>query len=68
MYITCENEETASNIIAVLLKNDQKVIDRYGPDFGNSMISIMVALTMREDNERALRREIAQITGATIRT
>jgi hypothetical protein len=66
MYITCENEETASNIIAVLLKNDQKAIDRYGPDFGNSKISIMVALAMREDNERALRREIAQITGATI--
>ena len=67
MNITCADETTVSTVTAVLLKYTGTQVHRQGPNFGNPMISVMVDVAIGDDKERAMRREVAQIAGATIR-
>jgi hypothetical protein len=66
MNITCADETAVSTVKAVLLKYEVAQVRRQGPNFGNPMISVMVHVGIGEDKERAMRREVAQIAGATI--
>jgi ADP-ribose pyrophosphatase YjhB (NUDIX family) len=68
MNIACTDELVVTTVRAVLLKYEVAQVRRQGPNFGNLMISVMVHVGIGEDKERAMRREVAQIAGATIRS
>ncbi len=68
MDITCADETTVATVTAVLQKYQDAPVQRQGPNFGDPMISVIVDIVIGEDKARAMRREVAQIAGATIRT
>jgi hypothetical protein len=53
---------------AVLLKYAVAHVRQQGPNVSSPMIWVMVDVGLGGDQERTLRREIAQIPGATIRS
>ena len=60
-------DETVIPIVRALLQNYQMAeVRQQGPNFGSPMIWVMVIHAGSDDQERALRREIASIAGAVI--
>jgi hypothetical protein len=68
MNIACVDETVVPEVRAVLLKYAVAHIRQQGPNIGSPMIWVMVDIGLGGDQERTLRREIAQISGATIRS
>lgn len=66
MNIACSDETIVTNVRAVLLKYKVSQVRQQGPNFGNPMIWVMVNVAISDDKERAIRREIAGITGAIL--
>ena len=66
MNIACADETVVTTVRAVFLKYGVAHIRRQGPNFGAPAIWVMVHVKVGNDQELALRREIAQIAGATI--
>ncbi len=66
MNIACQDETVLPEVRAVLLKYAVAQVRRQGPNLGSPMIWVMVDVGLGDDTERALRREIALITGAAI--
>jgi hypothetical protein len=68
MNIACADETVVLEVRAVLKKYVEAQVRQQGPNLGSPMIWVMVAAAMGEDKERSMRRDIAQIPGATIRS
>jgi len=66
MNIECKDETVVPIVRAVLQKYDMSPIRQQGPNLGSPMIWVMVDVARSDDKERAIRREIAAITGAVI--
>ena len=66
MNIECTDETIVPIVRAVLQKYDMSPIRQQGPNLGSPMIWVMVDVARSDDKERAIRREIAAITGAVI--
>ena len=66
MNIECTNETVVPVVRAVLQKYQMSDIRQQGPNLGSPMIWVMVDVARSDDKERAMRREIAAITGAVI--
>lgn len=68
MNIACLDETVVPAVRAVLLNYKVAQVRRQGPNLGSPMIWLIVDVEPGDDQERAMRREIAQIAGATIRS
>jgi len=68
MIVACADGTVVPEVQAVLLHYAVARVREQGPNIGNPMICVMVDSGLGEDKEGALRREIAQIPGATIRS
>ena len=68
MNIACADETVVPGVRAVLLKYAVAQVRQQGPNLGSPMIWVMADSGLGSDKERALRREIAQIPGTTIRS
>ena len=68
MNIACFDETVVPEVRAVLLKYAVAPVRQQGPNIGSPMIWVIVDVGLGRDNERAMRREIAQIAGAAIRS
>ncbi len=68
MYIACADGTVVSEVQAVLRHYSVARVREQGPNVGSPMICVMVDSGLGEDKEGAMRREIAQIAGATIRS
>ena len=68
MNIACADETVVSTVREVLLEYGVVQVRQQGPNFGSPMIWVLVNLpvTIGNDKERAVRRVIALIAGATI--
>ena len=66
MNIECTDETVVPVVRAVLQKYQMSDIRQQGPNLGSPMIWVMVDVARSDDKERAMRREIAAITGAVI--
>ena len=66
MNIECADETVVPVVRAVLQKYQMSDIRQQGPNLGSPMIWVMVDVARSDDKERAMRREIAAITGAVI--
>jgi hypothetical protein len=67
MNIACADETVVPAVRAVLQQYQVSPVRQQGPNLGSPMIWVMVGnITLKEDTERAMRREIAQIAGAVI--
>ena len=67
MNVACADGTVVPEVRAVLLHYAVARVREQGPNVGSPMICVMVDSGLGEDKERAMRREIAQIAGATIR-
>lgn len=68
MNIACADELAVTTVRAVLLNYGVAQVHQQGPNFGDPTIWVMVHVAIGNDKELALRREITQIAGATIRS
>lgn len=68
MNVACADGTVVSEVQAVLLQYAVARVREQGPNIGSPMICVMVDSGLGEDKEGAMRREIAQISGATIRS
>jgi hypothetical protein len=68
MNVACVDGTVVSEVQAVLLQYAVARVREQGPNIGSPMICVMVDSGLGEDKEGAMRREIAQIPGATIRS
>jgi hypothetical protein len=68
MNITCEDETVVLEVRTILRNYGEAQVRQQGPNLGSPMIWVMVYARMGEDKERAMRRDIAQVSGATIRS
>jgi hypothetical protein len=68
MNIACADGTVVPEVRAVLLNYAVAPVRQQGPNMGSPMIWVIVHCGLGEDKERAMRREIAQIPGATIRS
>jgi hypothetical protein len=68
MNIACADETVVATVRAVLLEYGVAQVRQQGPNFGNPMIWVLatVPVIIGNDKERAARRAIARIAGATI--
>jgi hypothetical protein len=68
MNIVCADETVVATVRAVLLEYGVAQVRQQGPNFGNPMIWVLatVQATIGYDKERAARRAITQIAGASI--
>jgi hypothetical protein len=68
MNIACADATTVATVRAVLLEHGLVHVREQGPNFGDPMIWLLatVPVTSSYDKERAARRAIAQIAGATL--
>jgi hypothetical protein len=68
MNIACSDETVVSTVREVLLGYDITQVRQQGPNFGSPMIWVLVnvPIAIGNDKERAVRRVIALIAGATI--
>jgi hypothetical protein len=68
MNIACADGTVVAAVRAVLLEHGVMQVRQQGPNFGDPMIWLLasVPVTIGNDKERAARRAIAQIDGATI--
>ena len=66
MNIECMDETVVPIVTAVLQKHQISDIRQQGPNFGSPIIWVMVDRASSDDQERAVRREIASIAGAVI--
>ena len=68
MNIACSDGTVVAAVKAVLLEYGVVQVRQQGPNFGDPMIWVLasVPVTIGNDQERAARRAIAQIDGATI--
>jgi len=66
MNIACIDETVVPTVRAVLQKYKMSDIRQQGPNYGSPMILVMVDRASSDDQERAMRREIASIAGAVI--
>lgn len=67
MNVACADGTVVPEVRAVLLHCAVARVREQGPNVGSPMICVMVDSGLGEDKERAMRRKIAQIAGATIR-
>jgi hypothetical protein len=68
MNIACVDETVVLEVRAVLGNYTVAQVRQQGPHLGSPMIWVMVYAGMGQDKERAMRRDIVQIPGATIRS
>ena len=68
MNISCADELVVQEVQAVLRRYAVARMREQGPNLGSPMIWVIVDGKLDGDKENALRREIAQITGAAIRS
>ena len=68
MNVACADGTVVSEVQAVLLHYAVARVREQGPNIGSPMICVMVDSGLGEDKESAMRRAIAQIPGATIRS
>lgn len=68
MYVACADGTVVSEVQAILLNYAVARVREQGPNFGSPMIWVMVDSGLGEDKDGAMRRAIAQIPGATIRS
>ncbi len=68
MNVACADESVVQEVQALLRQYRVARVREQGPNLGSAMIWVMVDSGLGDDSERALRREIAQIPGATIRS
>jgi hypothetical protein len=66
MNIACADATVVPEVRAVLRNYTVAQVLLQGPNLGSPMIWVMVYAAIGEDKERAMRRDIAQIPGATI--
>ena len=68
MNIACADRTVVAAVREALLEYGVTQVRQQGPNFGDSMIWVLasVPVTIGNDKERAARRAIAQIDGATI--
>jgi hypothetical protein len=68
MNIACSDETVVSTVKGVLLEHGISQVRQQGPNYGSPMIWVLVNVpaTIGTDKERAVRRVIALIAGATI--
>jgi hypothetical protein len=68
MNIGCSDETVVATVRAVLLEYGVAQVRQQGPNFGDPMIWVLATVhdNLDIDKERAARRTIAGITGATI--
>jgi len=68
MIVACADGTVVPEVQAVLQQYAVVRVRAQGPNSGSPMIWVMVDSGLGEDKEGALRRAIAQIPGATIRS
>jgi len=68
MNVLCADEMVVQEVQAVLRRYAVARMREQGPNLGSPMIWVMVDSSLDGDKENALRHEIAQISGATIRS
>jgi hypothetical protein len=68
MNVSCADEIVVQAVQAVLRRYAVARMREQGPNIGSPMIWVMVDSSLDGDKENALRREFAQISGATIRS
>jgi len=68
MIIACTNSAVATEVHVVLQQYAVARVRDQGPNIGSPMIWVMVDSGLGENKEGMLRRAIAQIPGATIRS
>jgi hypothetical protein len=66
MNIECMDETVVPIVRAVLQNYQMSEVRQQGPNFGSPIIWVMVNHAGSDDQERAMRREIALIAGAII--
>ena len=68
MNVACADETVVAAVREVLLEYGVTQVRQQGPNFGDPMIWVLanVPVTIGNDKERAVRRVIALIAGATI--
>ena len=69
MNIACADAVVVTDVREVLLKYGVSHVRQQGPNLGDPTIWVMVgvATSIGTDKENAMRREITQVAGATIR-
>lgn len=68
MNVSCADELVVQEVQTVLRRYAVARMREQGPNIGSPMIWVMIDTKLDGDKENALRREIAQISGATIRS
>ena len=68
MNIACADELVVNDVQAVLRHHAVARTREQGPNIGSPMIWLIVDSGLGGDQENALRREVAQIPGASIRS
>jgi hypothetical protein len=68
MNIACTDETAVTAVRAALLNYRVAHVRQQGPNLNSPTTWVMVDTAIGDDKERALRREITQIAGATIRS
>jgi len=68
MIIACTDSAVVPEVQAVLQQYAVADVREQGPNIGSPMIWVIVDSRLGEDKEGMLRRVIAQIPGATIRS
>ena len=68
MNIACTDETAVTAVRAALLNYRVAHVRQQGPNLNSPTTWVMVDAAIGDDKERALRREIAQIAGAVIRS
>ena len=68
MIVACADGAVVPEVQAVLLQYAVARVREQGPNIGSPMMCVIVDSGLGEDKEGALRRAIAQIPGATIRS
>ena len=68
MIVACADGAVVPEVQAVLRQYAVARVREQGPNMGSPIICVMVDSGLGEDKEGALRRELAQIPGATIRS
>jgi hypothetical protein len=68
MIVACTDGAVVPEVQAILQQYAVARVRAPGPNRGSPMIWVMVDSGLGEDKEGALRRAIAQISGATIRS
>jgi hypothetical protein len=66
MNIECADETVVPIVRAVLQRYKMSHVRQQGPNLGSPMIWVMVDAPRSDDEDRAMRREIAAIPGAVI--